>query len=168
MPVFEQSVIREPGAESSRDYGRRVHRLAVAYVVLFVGSATGIVLLVWRGQFFVSLTQHSNVETLTLAFLMIFFLYLGVLSAPGVSGALRVVYYDGLLPRLGTARGGRAAQAGRPGHLPPARRRDRPDAAGGEAGRARPRRDDPGGGRDPRAAGRLHAGRRGELPATLK
>jgi hypothetical protein len=103
MPGLEQAVIREPGAESAHDYRQRVHRLAAAYVVLFVGSAIGVALLVWQGRLFVSLTQHSNVETLTLAFLMIFFLYLIVLSTPGALGALRIAYYDALLPRLGTS-----------------------------------------------------------------
>jgi hypothetical protein len=103
MPVFEQSVIREPGADSPHDYSQRVRRLAAAYLVLCVGSTIGIGLLVWRARLFLSLTQQSNVETLTLAFLMVFFAYLGVLSAPGALGALRVAYYDGLLRRLGAA-----------------------------------------------------------------
>jgi hypothetical protein len=97
-----RSVVREPGADTPEDYATRVHRLALIYLVLFVGSAAGVALLIWRARLFVSLTQHSNVETLTLAFLLIFFLYLGTLSAPALLGALRVAYYDLVLPRLGT------------------------------------------------------------------
>jgi hypothetical protein len=104
MPDIAQAVVREPGAESPRQYEQRVHRLAAAYVVLFVGSLVGIAMLLWKGKLFVSLTQHSNVETLTLAFLLVFFGYLGVLSSRGALGALRVAYYDGLLPRTGVDR----------------------------------------------------------------
>jgi hypothetical protein len=35
MPGLERSVVREPGADSPRDYAQRVHRLAIAFVVLF-------------------------------------------------------------------------------------------------------------------------------------
>jgi hypothetical protein len=52
------------------------------------------VLLVWEAQLFVALTQRSNVETLTLAFFLVFFGYVAVLSAGGMLGAARVAYYE--------------------------------------------------------------------------
>jgi hypothetical protein len=102
MPNLGIAFVREPGSESPRQYARRVHRLAAIYLVLFVACTIGTVLLLWHGRLWVSLAQHSNVETLTFAFLLVFFLYLGVLSSPGLIGALRVAYYDLLLARLGT------------------------------------------------------------------
>jgi hypothetical protein len=83
--------IIEPGAEDAEQYARRVLRLTIGYVALFGLSLVGIALLIWRAQLFVTLTQRSNVETLTLAFLLVFFAYLAVLSAPGARGAMRIV-----------------------------------------------------------------------------
>lgn len=96
-------VVSEPGVQDARHYGQRVHRLALAYLVLFVVSLVGIGLLIWKAQFFVALSQRSNVETLTLAFFLVFFGYVAVLSHAGAGGALRLAYY-GLLARTGTDR----------------------------------------------------------------
>jgi len=85
-----RSIIKEPGAEDAGHYARRVVRLAILYCALFVGSLAGIALLVWRAQLLVTLAQRSNVETLTLAFFLVFFGYLAILSAPGLSGALHI------------------------------------------------------------------------------
>jgi hypothetical protein len=93
VPAAAPNPIREPGAEDARHYRRRVNTLAAEYVVLFVAALGGIVLLVWQAQLFVTLTQRSNVETLTLAFFFAFFGYLAALSAPGALGALRVGWY---------------------------------------------------------------------------
>ncbi|HEY3080968.1 MAG TPA: hypothetical protein VGM69_13830 [Chloroflexota bacterium] len=97
-------LIREPGTSSPFQYARRVYQLAAAFVALFLLSLLGIALLVWKARLFVSLTQRSNVETLTLAFFALFFTYLGLLSAPGLAGTLRIAYYDGLIRRLGRER----------------------------------------------------------------
>jgi hypothetical protein len=85
-------LIREPGADDPRQYAERVRLLRLWYVGLFTLSLIGIGLLVWRAQFFVMLTQRSNVETLTLAFLLVFFVYLIALSIRGAWGALRLVH----------------------------------------------------------------------------
>jgi hypothetical protein len=84
-------VLKEPGADDAAHYARRVRRLAASYVGLFALSVIGIALLVWRAQFFVTLSQRSNVETLTLAFLMVLFGYLASLSAPGTWGAVQIL-----------------------------------------------------------------------------
>ncbi|MDQ3809781.1 MAG: hypothetical protein M3336_05775, partial [Chloroflexota bacterium] len=91
MTDFMRRFIREPGAEDAPHYAARVRRLSVWYVGLFVLSVIGVVVLVWRAQLFVTLSQRSNVETLTLAFLLVFFLYLAVISAPGLWGVLHIV-----------------------------------------------------------------------------
>lgn len=100
MSHLAERLIREPGTENAREFGERVYRLAFAYVGLFAGSLVAIALLVLRGQFWVGLAQRSNVETLTLLFLVVFSAYLAVLSTPGALGAVRLAYYLAL-PRLG-------------------------------------------------------------------
>src|SRR5215213_2831456 len=88
-----QHPLSETGAEDARHYRRRVNLLAVEYVVLLVFALIGVVLLIWKAQLYVTLTQRSNVETLTLAFFFVFFVYLGVISAPGALGGLRIAWY---------------------------------------------------------------------------
>ncbi|HEY3058466.1 MAG TPA: hypothetical protein VGL99_05775 [Chloroflexota bacterium] len=90
MSDAARRLVREPGADDPRQYAERVHRLAWWYIGLFVLSLVGIGLLIWRAQLFVTLAQRSNVETLTLAFLLVFFAYLTVLSVRGALGALRL------------------------------------------------------------------------------
>ena len=90
MSDAARRLVREPGADDPRQYAERVHRLAWWYIGLFALSLIGIGLLIWRAQLFVTLTQRSNVETLTLAFLLVFFVYLAALSVRGALGALRL------------------------------------------------------------------------------
>jgi hypothetical protein len=91
--MFHQLVVKEPGADDPRHFRERVNLLAATYCALFVLSIAGIVLLIWQGQLFVTLTQRSNVETLVLAFFVVFFGYLVLLSAPGVLGTLRILWF---------------------------------------------------------------------------
>src|SRR4051794_16711823 len=83
--------IREPDTRTPADYARRIRLLVVSYLLLFTASILGIGLIVWKAKLFVGLTQRSNVETLTLAFFLLFFSYAVVLSAGGVWGALRIL-----------------------------------------------------------------------------
>ncbi len=117
-----QAVIRETESHRARDYLRRTYHLALAYATLFLGSIGGLGLLLWQAQLYVTLAQRSNVETLTLAFLFIFFGYLAFLSAGGAWGALQIAYYE-LLARAGAGRvevERRKARRRRRGALPPA------------------------------------------------
>ena len=98
MAGVEQTVVREPGAETAQQYARRVYRLAAAYLVLFLASLGGIGLLVWKAQLYVTLAQRSNVQTLTLGFFLIFFAYIAILTAGGAAGAVRIGYYALLAP----------------------------------------------------------------------
>ncbi|HEU5440546.1 MAG TPA: hypothetical protein VFU88_14775 [Ktedonobacterales bacterium] len=86
-----------------------------------------------------TLSQRSNVETLTLAFLLVFFAYLTVLSAPGALGTLRMLSYMLLALRQPTQEDGerykmRGLRAGSGGSATVAlnlalERADRPQAA---------------------------------------
>lgn len=93
MPDLAHLFIREPETQTPHQYAERVLRLAAAYLLLFTVSVVGIVLLLWQAQLFVTLSQRSNVETLVLAFLLVFFIYFVILSFPGAAGAIRIFWY---------------------------------------------------------------------------
>src|SRR5215468_2173428 len=86
-------VISEPGADTPAHFAQRVRILSATYVVLFFACCAGEVLLAVKGKLFVALAQRSNVETLTIAFLMVFYGYLAAVSAPGAVGAAKVVAF---------------------------------------------------------------------------
>src|SRR6266481_386862 len=86
-------VVTEPGADTPEGFARRVRVLAVIYLVLFCACCAGEVVLAVHGKLFVTLAQRSNVETLIIAFLMVFYGYFAALSAPGAWGALRTALF---------------------------------------------------------------------------
>jgi hypothetical protein len=86
-------VISEPGADTAESFARRVRWLAAIYPVLFVLCCVGEVLLAVQGKLFVTLAQRSNVETLTIVFLLVFYGYLATVSAPGALGSARIAVY---------------------------------------------------------------------------
>jgi hypothetical protein len=118
-----ERLIREAETEDPQHYSRRVGQLALAYLLVFAGSLAGIALIVWRGELFVTLAQRSNVETLTLAFFVVFFGYLVAITARGAWGALRIAWYA-LQRLLGAApldvERRKAAALGPPGPIVPA------------------------------------------------
>ena len=105
-----EAALREPGVSDPAHYHRRVTWLAIVHPCLFLCSVAGIVLLIWRGEFFVTLSQRSNVETLTIAFFLVFFAYFAVATAPGAIGALRIAWYR---MRLRMARDPKRVEAAR-------------------------------------------------------
>ncbi|HXH21110.1 MAG TPA: hypothetical protein VNN10_03705 [Dehalococcoidia bacterium] len=96
MNDFARGVVREPGAETARQFVHRVRMLAAIYAVMFVASIAGMVILVQWGRLLVTLSQRSNVETLAILFFLIFFAYFALISGPGALGALRLAYYTAL------------------------------------------------------------------------
>jgi hypothetical protein len=88
-------VLMEPGVSDAAHYRRRVRWLAIVHLALFLLSLVGFALLVWKGRFFVTLSQRSNVETLTIAFFLLFFGYFAVVTSPGALGALRIAMLHG-------------------------------------------------------------------------
>jgi len=87
---LQHIALRGPGVSDPAHYRKRVYWLAIVHVTLFVASIAGIVLLIWRGEFFVTLSQRSNVETLTIAFFLLFFGYFAVITAHGAIGGVRI------------------------------------------------------------------------------
>jgi hypothetical protein len=88
-----RTLIREPDVDSPRQYRRRVLLLAVIYIVLFALCLVGIGLLLLFGRFFVGLSQRSNVETLVIAFFLVLFGYLALITLRGAVGGLRILGY---------------------------------------------------------------------------
>src|SRR5689334_21408908 len=88
-------LIREPDIVNPAQYRRRVRQLAAAYHSAFILALVGIGLLLYFGRFFVTLTQRSNVETLTIAFFLVFFAYVAHLTARGAwGGRVKVAHLD--------------------------------------------------------------------------
>src|SRR5689334_7708193 len=91
---FVQQMVREQGTDSVDGYRKRVYRLAAIYsAIVLIGVAAIAIIILW-GKFFVTLTQRSNVETLTLAFVLVLFAYLVVVCLPGAWGTLKILYYN--------------------------------------------------------------------------
>jgi len=91
-------LLAEPECSDPADYARRVKWLALIHPLLFLICVLGDVLLIWRGEFFITLAQRSNVEALTVAFCIVIFAYFAFLNAAGCLGALRVLLFR-LRPR---------------------------------------------------------------------
>lgn len=86
-------------SRSRPEYQRRVYLEAAIYVLLNITAIISIVIIIWQYRLFVTTAQRSNVETLTLAIIVILFAYLVVTTFKGFIGALRILYYR--LPRGG-------------------------------------------------------------------
>src|SRR2546425_6575562 len=82
--------VREQATSTVEEYAVRVYRLAFIYSGILVAATTAVVLILVKGKFFVTLTQRTNVETLTLALIVVLFAYLAIVSAPGAFGALKI------------------------------------------------------------------------------
>ncbi|HZP43879.1 MAG TPA: hypothetical protein VFD84_20530 [Candidatus Binatia bacterium] len=74
-----------------RSLRRRTTALVVLHLVLVAACVAVLVLVVVRIRLLVTLAQRSNVETLTLAFVLVFTLYLLASTAPAVWGGLRLL-----------------------------------------------------------------------------
>jgi hypothetical protein len=120
-------------SRSRPEYQRRVYLEAAIYVLLNVTAIISIVVVIWQYRLFITAAQRSNVETATLAIIVILFSYLVVTTFKGFIGALRMLYYH--LPRGGGSAPDSAAEpaAGKDAALRlPARQRrleDRKQAA---------------------------------------
>lgn len=106
-------LVREPDELNARAFRRRVTWLAAIHPMLFLVAVAGLTILIWHGRYFVTLSQRSNVETLTIAFFLMFFTYVAMLTGKGALGGLRVAWYrlhrDGQLRALGAVGAGPSA-----------------------------------------------------------
>src|SRR5690242_20660464 len=102
MANLARLAISEPEIGDARHYAFRVKLLSALYMAHFAASIVGCGLLLWQAKLFVTLTQRSNVETLTLAFFFVFFAYLAVLTSRGATSGSQVLYHvwRGTTPKL--------------------------------------------------------------------
>jgi hypothetical protein len=68
--------------------------MALVYAALNILSLAIVVTILWRVQFFITLSQRSNVETLTLAIILILALYYVFTTFKGFVGALRLLWLN--------------------------------------------------------------------------
>jgi hypothetical protein len=90
MAVAEKA-IKEVVTRTVPRYDARVRGLAAIYVFLNLISLAIVITIVWRGQFFVTLSQRSNVETLTLAIILVLAVYYIATTFKGFIGAIRIM-----------------------------------------------------------------------------
>lgn len=86
------AAVRHLAADTSRGYARRVHVLALCYLVLDLACLASIGLVIARGRLLVTLAQRSNVETLTLLVVLVLAFQYLLTTATGAVGALRIAW----------------------------------------------------------------------------
>ena len=89
--ALAEKAIKEVVTRTAPRYDARVRGLAAIYVFLNLVSIAIIVTIVWRGQFFVTLSQRSNIETLTLAIVLVLAVYYVATTFSGFVGAIRML-----------------------------------------------------------------------------
>jgi hypothetical protein len=89
--ALAEKAIKEVVTRTAPRYDARVRGLAAIYVFLNLVSIAIIVTIVWRGQFFVTLSQRSNIETLTLAIVLVLAVYYVATTFSGFVGAIRIL-----------------------------------------------------------------------------
>jgi hypothetical protein len=85
---------------------RRTNWLIAIHLVLATAAIAVLVLVAWRIRILITLAQRSNVETLVIAFVVIFLAYVLITTAPATLGSMRILAYRA----LGTERAQRALQ----------------------------------------------------------
>jgi hypothetical protein len=89
--ALAEKAIKEVVTQTAPRYDARVRGLAAIYVFLNLISLAIAVAIIWRGQFFVTLSQRSNIETLTLAIILVLAVYYIATTFKGFIGAFRMI-----------------------------------------------------------------------------
>ena len=85
--------LMESPATDPASLRRRTNWLIAIHLILATAAIAVLTLVVWRIRILITLAQRSNVETLVIAFVVIFLLYLLLTTAPATIGALRILGY---------------------------------------------------------------------------
>ena len=83
--------LMESPAVDLKSLRRRTNLLLAIHLILPLGAALAVVLIVWRAQLFVTLSQRTNVETLLIAFVLAYCGYIFLTTSPATLGALRLL-----------------------------------------------------------------------------
>lgn len=89
--ALAEKAIKEVVTRTAPRYSARVRGLAAIYVLLNLVSLAIVITILWRGQFFVTLSQRSNIETLTLAIILVLAIYYILTTFRGFVGAIRIL-----------------------------------------------------------------------------
>ncbi len=98
-------------SQTEHQYRRRVNLMAGIYVLLNITAIISIVIIIWYYKLFITVAQRSNMETLTLAIIIVLFSYLVVTTFAGLIGACKMVFYN--LPLGGGAETAKQDGAGK-------------------------------------------------------
>lgn len=93
-----EKFVKQYATKTPEQYASRVRWLATIYLVLNLVSIAIMVAVALRVQFFITLAQRSNVETLILALIFILALYYLLSTFKGFIGAVRMIWLN--LPGL--------------------------------------------------------------------
>ncbi|HST04238.1 MAG TPA: hypothetical protein VLQ48_05825, partial [Chloroflexia bacterium] len=104
--ALSEKLVKEQLTPTPDRYASRVRWLAIVYLVLNPVSLALVVLIAWRVQFFITIAQRSNVETLVLAIIFVLGAYYLATTFRGFLGALRLAWLNmpGLWARTDEAR----------------------------------------------------------------
>jgi hypothetical protein len=92
--ALSEELVKDKLTPSAGRYAGRVRWLAIVYIALNLLSRVLIVAIAWRVQFFITLAQRSNVETLVLAIIFVLGAYYLVSTFRGFVGALRMAWLN--------------------------------------------------------------------------
>lgn len=81
-------------SQTEHQYRRRVNMMAGIYVLLNVTAIISIIVIIWYYKLFITVAQRSNMETLTLAIIIVLFSYLVATTFGGVIGACKMLFYN--------------------------------------------------------------------------
>ncbi len=96
--ALAEKLIQKLVEQDPEHYAVRVRWLAFIYVLLNVISLALVVTIAWRIQYFITLSQRSNVETLTVIIIFVLAIYYLVSTFRGFIGAVRIILLNA--PRL--------------------------------------------------------------------
>ena len=88
-------LIESPAVDAS-SLRRRTNFLIAIHLVLASAALAVLGLVIWRIRVLITLAQRSNVETLVIAFVVVFLTYLLVTTFPATIGAVRILGYRAL------------------------------------------------------------------------
>jgi hypothetical protein len=96
--ALSEKLVKQAMTTDPNRYGSRVRWLAIIYFVLNPLSLGIIVAIAWRLQFFITVAQRSNVETLVLAIVFVLSAYYLATTFRGFLGAVHIAWLN--LPAL--------------------------------------------------------------------
>ncbi len=107
--ALAEKLVKQQFTISPERYASKVRWMAAIYFILNLVSIIVMITVLWRGQFFVTLSQRTNVETLTLLIIFVLALYYLLTTFKGFVGALRILWLNS--PFMGEDRERRKHQA---------------------------------------------------------